>query len=396
MHSRHTSCGAAAPDRARPLHVGIDGSILAPEPRGHAIYATNLCRQLGHALPGARFTVYSQNPTGLSGLTGDWTFRVGGGCPLPPVVWGKIVLGSLCRRDRIDLFWSPYVFLPVLPKDIGTLVTIHDFASERAPESFHPLHRMAHWLFAAGDARRADAIMAVSEGTRSLIRRHVGRGAVVVPPAVDSRFVPQSAAAIRRVCAAHDIADPYLLNVAAWEPRKNVASLVKAFLGLKRDGLLDRHILVLAGGRGRAYRDVEALAASGGDAVRVLGYVGDSDLPALYAGADAFVFPSVYEGFGMPVAEALACGTRVLAADSAELREAGGPACHYVEPTEAGIREGILHVLASRVPERGQIPGRTWAASAAILADLMVQVADNVSVAAARPPIRHSTEAFRS
>jgi glycosyltransferase involved in cell wall biosynthesis len=364
-----------------PLHVGIDATIFTPQPRGHARYAMRLCEELCHQLDDARLTFYSQHAPSFDTLAGNWTCRHGVGRGLPPIAWSKTVLGPACRRDDIDVFWSPYVFLPKLGRRIGTLVTIYDFTIDKSPGSFAPLHRVAHRLFAAADARRADVILTISEGTRSLIRARYGRDAVVIRPAVDERFHRPSAEEITAALAAYDISGPYLLNVATWEPRKNVATLVRAFLDMKRDGLLEHHTLLLAGGRGRAYQAVDSLVASGGGAVRVLGYVAGHHLPGLYAAADAFVFPSLYEGFGMPVAEALACGVPVITTDSPELREAGGDACVYVQPTVEGVREGILAVLSQRWDMTAVAPGPSWKSSAAILAD---QVRRAAAVARAR------------
>ena len=112
-----------------------------------------------------------------------------------------------------------------------------------------------------------------------------------------------------------------------------------------------------------------------GDNIRTLGYVEQQDLPGLYAGAEVFAFPSLYEGYGMPVAEALACGTRVLATNIPALREAGGEHSLYVEPTVEGIAAGLLQSLESPRPVAGRHSRRSWRESAAELADVLERLA---------------------
>lgn len=168
---------------------------------------------------------------------------------------------------------------------------------------------------------------------------------------------------------------PYILAVGTREPRKNLALLIKTFLLMKTEGLLSRHTLVAVGQKGWRNQQLEQLLrASVGTEVKSLGHVPSPDLPALYTGCDVFVFPSIYEGFGIPVSEARACGARVVATDIPETREAGDDATIYVSPTAAGIRDGIVSALAqaSIAPYRA---ARDWQSSARILADLLTGTA---------------------
>ena len=167
----------------------------------------------------------------------------------------------------------------------------------------------------------------------------------------------------------------YLLAVATWEPRKNLGMLVETFLAMKRDRELGGRKLVLVGGRGWKDRRLASLVDSAGkSAICCPGYVPDEDLPAIYSGADAFIFPSQYEGFGIPVSEARACGTRVVASDIPEIREAGGPDPEviYVQPTSQGLREGIEKILGREGTEPAVRPERPgWDAAAQIYAEAL-------------------------
>jgi glycosyltransferase involved in cell wall biosynthesis len=207
----------------------------------------------------------------------------------------------------------------------------------------------ANRLFFARDVRRADTTIAISQGTSDRMLKHFGRGAsAIVRPSVGSAFRPQPDTVVKAVCSRYGIKGPYLLALSTWEPRKNFELLVRTFLNLKKEGRLEGYSLVLAGGRGwKDNRLVSLIQGEGNNHLMPLGYVPEEDLPPLYGGAELFVYPSLYEGFGIPVLEALACGTQVVATDVPEIREAGGFEPYYIEPTEEGLREGILRSIGS-------------------------------------------------
>lgn len=219
---------------------------------------------------------------------------------------------------------------------------------------------------------------------RARIEHELGRPARVILPGLDDCFTPSGAAEIERVRARHQLHRPYILSVAAWDPRKNLLRLIQGFQLLKQQGQLEDCQLVLVGRSDRGGPEVRQLLQSpGGDDIRALGYVDQQDLQGLYTGAEVFAFPSLNEGYGMPVAEALACGTRVLATDLPALREAGGERCLYVEPTVEGIAGGLLRSLESPRPVADGPAHRTWRESAAELADVLERLA--TSRAASHP-----------
>jgi glycosyltransferase involved in cell wall biosynthesis len=157
------------------------------------------------------------------------------------------------------------------------------------------------------------------------------------------------------------------LSVATPEPRKNLDAVLRAYLELKRDGKLKEHQLVLAGPTGWKNRPLQQkLGEARSHGLVLAGYVPDEWMPMLYAGADALVFPSLYEGFGMPVLEARTCGTRVVTTDTPELREAGDEYVIYVQPTKDGVKAGILRAIAS--PKPPPAAGRSWKEAAGVLA----------------------------
>jgi glycosyltransferase involved in cell wall biosynthesis len=199
----------------------------------------------------------------------------------------------------------------------------------------------------------------------------------VVPPGVSAAFRPADPAAVARTLATLRITGPYFLAVATWEPRKNLELLIRVFRSMQSDGQFLDYRLVLAGGPGWKDERLHALLRDGSgsehsaasEAVMALGFVTDEQLAQLYSGCRAFVFPSRYEGFGIPLLEARACGAAIVATDLPELREAGGEATIYVPPTPEGLRTGLQQVISRPAPtplSPSHLP--SWRGSASVLA----------------------------
>ncbi|MCC7355589.1 MAG: glycosyltransferase family 4 protein [Anaerolineae bacterium] len=235
----------------------------------------------------------------------------------------------------VDIFHSPDFTLPPLSHARG-LVTVHDLAFLRVPECADP--RLRAYLSSAvpRSLRRAWHSLADSECTRqdlaALLDVDLDKVAVV-PAGVDACFRPDvpdaGKAAVRR---RYHLEHPYILSVGTVEPRKNHVTLIAAYARLRRATGLS-HELVIAGGSGWLNEPIYAAPEKYGVAghVRFLGWIDDKELPALYAAADAFAFPSLYEGFGLPPLEAMACGVPVVVANNSSLPEVVGDAALLVD-----------------------------------------------------------------
>ncbi len=358
------------------MRIGIDGRPLIGNRSGIGRYVYEISRELDRALPEARFFVYSPIPVEMPVLSERWTSRVENlpwARSLKAALWLKLRAGALCRADELDSFIGSAVFLPMLPRSTRTVSVVYDLNFIYAPETMARTTLWSYRFFFRGDVCRAGRVVAISEGTSARLAAYMGRGAdIVVHPAASSVFRPLPKEETAPILKSHGISTPYLLAVATWEPRKNLDLLVTTFTRMKEEGLLKDHSLVLVGGYGwRDARLQRLLAGRAAERVLPLGYVADENLPALYSGADALVFPSRYEGFGMPVLEARACGTRVVATDIPEIREAGGDGCVYIQANAEGLRKGILDALAMpRVTGRME-PLPTWKAGAQAIADLL-------------------------
>jgi alpha-1,3-rhamnosyl/mannosyltransferase len=218
--------------------------------------------------------------------------------------------------------------------------------------------------------RRARALVCISEATRELLLQRFPRAdrsrIHAVPLGVDPRFFDATPASFER---------PYILMTGTLEPRKNIARSIEAVAPLA-----DRAELVLAGPRGWRTDEIDAALADHAADVRALGHVPEAELPGLYAGAEVFLYPSLQEGFGLPVLEAMAAGAPVVTSNVSSLPEVGGDAVRYVDPLDVGsIRAGVAELLsdeAGRARLRTAGPERarqfSWARTARETLDLTV------------------------
>jgi glycosyltransferase involved in cell wall biosynthesis len=228
-------------------------------------------------------------------------------------------------------------------------------------------------MFFGASIRRADQIVSNSLGTaRRFEAAYQRRIAEIVRPGLTATIRPTIPGEVAALLRRHGIERPYLLTVGTLEPRKGLHLLVPAFLSLLEAGQLRDQSLVVAGERGWKDDPISRMVGSS-ERIRPLGFVSDELLSALYTGADVFVCPSSYEGFGMPVLEARACGARVVATDIPELREAGGEDAIYIPPTVEGIRQGILKALLSDPPKPLNRADYSWVKSATVFARVLTE-----------------------
>ena len=300
--------------------------------------------------------------------------------PVLRILWEQTVLPALALRDGVDLLHCPLNVRPVLAR-VPVVLTIHDLTFVRFPDRFHPLKQRYLAHLTRFSARRARRILADSAATKRDVEETFGVPAArvdVVYPGVDEDFRPYDPgdatdrAALDDFRKAHRLPARYVLYQGTLEPRKNVDKLVQAFAGLVRRGL--PHALVLAGGKGWGYEAIFAAVERLGLRERVIvpGYVERREQPLWYNAAEAFVYPSQYEGFGLPVLEAMACGTPVITSNTSSLPEVAGDAGELVDPADVeALTESLVGVLsdparAARMAQAGRRRAQafTWQAAA--------------------------------
>lgn len=253
------------------------------------------------------------------------------------------------RRLKNRLFHGPNYFLPDFVE--RGIVTVHDLSVLRFPET-HPAERLRQ--FARDLPRsldRAEHVITDTETVRQEVIAEFGLAparVTAVPLGVSANFRPATILEVAEPLARYGLdAGGYALSVSTIEPRKKIAELVAAWRLLPTD-LRQQFPLVLAGAKG--WRDAELLAAIDRGAaegwLKLLGYVPEQDLPALYAGARLFIYPSIYEGFGLPPLEAMASGVPVVVANRSCLPEVCGDAAFFVDPDDVESFAGALaHAL---------------------------------------------------
>lgn len=274
--------------------------------------------------------------------------------PVRDILWHQAVLPGLLRRQGTHVLHIPSYRRMLWPKPCALVATIHDLAPFHMAGKYDPARMLYCRVVARRLARRQDRIIAVSGVTARDVESLFGVAPSrlsVIPNGLDhSQFRPGSQAAAREaVCAGRGLTGPFFLYVARLEhPAKNHARLIDAFSRFKAaTGSPWR--LVLAGGDWHGAQTIRELVRASPFAreIDLLGFVPQDELPDWYRAADAFVFPSLYEGFGMPPVEAMACACPVLSSRAGALGETVGDAAGLLEPLDAGQMQAQLTRVAS-------------------------------------------------
>jgi glycosyltransferase involved in cell wall biosynthesis len=313
-----------------------------------------------------------------------WRRRLGPGGPGLPrlanafrlTAWLVREVPRRARREGVSVYHAATSIGP-LRAGCPAVMTVHDATLLTMRTQYGPVERLYHRVFSVAAARRAAAVIVPSRASREAVGRAYGLPPArlhLVPHGVAARFRPVAAPERAAALARHGLAAPYVLFVGAQPPRKNLPRLIRAFAAARADPALRGTHLVIAGpaepGDPGAARLGERLGV--GEAVRWLGAVSDGDLPALYSGALCLAYPSLAEGFGFPVVEAMACGAAVLTADRSATAEVAGDAALLVDPEDqAAIAAGLRRLggdrdLAADLGARGRERARafSWARTA--------------------------------
>ncbi|MDT8304634.1 MAG: glycosyltransferase family 1 protein [Anaerolineae bacterium] len=330
--------------------IGINAHLLSGEAGYRRAGIHHYIAQLLRFLPaadGRRYTVHTRQRPLID--RPDMTFA---GTRWPTerrwarILWEQLAWPYAAWREQHNLVHSMAFVTPLLAP-APTVVTVYDLSFVHYPRQFPTLQRLYLTTQTRRSCRQARRVVAISASGREDIIRILGIApdkVAVVPPGVDDHYRPLPGAAIARFRREQALPERFVLHVGTLQPRKNLLILLEALAQLERPDLP----LYLVGGRGWYYDEIFARVTALGlqQQVHFAGYVDDGVLPLWYNAASLLVFPSLYEGFGMPILEALACGTPVVAASSSALPEAGGDAALYFEPRDvAGLVKQMLAVL---------------------------------------------------
>ena len=378
--------------------IGVDASRVAYDQRtGTESYSLHLIRSLIEIGGKHRFRLYTPVPLSSDVMQNAGGVPLGGGQvnssyevrvnPFPRL-WTHLSLAWEVSRHPPDVLFVPAHVLPLVCP-VPAVVTVHDLGYLYYPETHLRFDRWYLDWTTRRHARLAACVIADSQATRADLIRHYQADPdriVVVYPGRDASLIgvvdPEAIAAVK---TRHNISGDYFLYLGTLQPRKNLVRVVEAFARL--ESLTANLHLVLVGKKGWLYDDlfarVEALGLN--DRVVFTGYIADDDKAPLLSGALALVYPSLYEGFGLPVLEAMACGIPVLTSNASSLPEVAGSAALLVDPLDVdAIADAMSRLindvdLRNMLVEKGyaQIAEFSWAKAAHEILQVLESVASN-------------------
>ena len=324
------------------MRIAIDATSVPRQRAGAGTYICNLVEALAQVDRENTYFVFAKRET-FAGRSlerdGFQLVPVRFSSRLARMLWEQAMLPLHLRRLGVDVLHSPHYTTPLASAGWRRVVTFHDVTFFLLPHRYPVLRRLYFQGASRAGARLADLAIAVSETVKGDLVRHLGLPAErvrAVPLAPGPGFQPlEDSARMEAVRDRYELPPRFILNVGTLEPGKNQATLVRAFHRLKRQGL--ELGLVIAGQKGWMYENLFRLVDGLGlrDDVRFVGHLPEDDLAAVYNMADLFVFPSLYEGFGLPPLEAMACGLPVVASRAPALVEVLDGAALLVDALDA-------------------------------------------------------------
>ena len=320
------------------MRIAIDAHSVGTKLAGNESYAVNLIEALAEIDGVNDYTLYVTTAEGYDRFHQRWpNFKVQTTLPHTPLIRIPLTLSAELRKHPVDVLHVQFTAPPFCPCPV--VVSIHDLSFEHLPETFNRRSRTQLRLTVRHSARRAAKILTLSEHTRNDVIDTYGIDPdriAAIPLAAPGHFGPVTyEKELQRVRQTYGIDGDYVLSVGSIQPRKNLVRLIKAYASLRgKQGGNNFPKLVLVGKRAWLYDEtLRALEETGiGDSVVLTGYVPESDLPALYSGALCFIYPSFFEGFGLPPLEAMKCGAPVIAGNATSLPEVVGDAALKVDP----------------------------------------------------------------
>lgn len=332
------------PDQTPQPRIGYNAALLS---YSGDFRAAGIHRYIARLLPALAdlgeysITAFTPEPRAISALPVAIDVRLApafAARPLGRILWEQARLPGNLRRAGARVYHGAAYAMPVLCPVPG-VVTVHDLSFERLPETLPAMQRRYLSIATRLSVRRAAALIAVSDFTRRELIELLGAEPArvhVVHNGIEPQFRPAPQSEQEESRGRYGLPEEFILTLGTLQPRKNLGLLLRAYAEL-RGRKPDTPPLAVVGGHGWGNEDPERIAAQLGigEQVLLLGYVPDDDLPALYSACRLFAYPSRYEGFGLPVVEAMACGAPAVVADAASLPEIGGEAVLAIGPDDA-------------------------------------------------------------
>ncbi|HCW93690.1 MAG TPA: hypothetical protein DHM44_08400 [Flexistipes sinusarabici] len=336
------------------IKFGIEAKILSDAPAGIGRYVAELCRNLTDD-PDLSLVIYSPSAFNTELIDKLDNVKLVAGSVKNPVgkqLWLEFVLPFLLKRDEIDVFWAPAHRMPYfVSSKIPKILTVHDLCWKIAPETMKKTTRLLDSYKMPVALRKADIITAPSNSTAEDIARTFGiskKDVDIIPPASGLQNVDTDDSIISKYGLERK---KYIVFVGTLEPRKNLKRLLKAY-SLLEDSVKNDYKLVIAGAGGWCGVKLSDIVSQLNldKNVIITGQLGDGMLASIYANAYFLVFPSLYEGFGIPIVEAMSFGVPVLTSEVSSMPEVAGDSAIFVDPfDEYPIYKGILELIENKM-----------------------------------------------
>lgn len=341
------------------MRIAIDAHSVGAKLGGNESYATNLVESLAQIDEVNSYTVYVTKREAVERFSNRWpNFSVRSTLPHTPLIRIPLTLSTELRRNPVDVLHVQFTAPPFAPCPV--VVSIHDLSFEHLPQTFKWRSRNQLRITVRRSAKDAAHVIALSKYVRQdLIATYKLSPEKVsaIPLAAPSHFGPvRNEEELQRVRQTYGIRGAYILTVGAIQPRKNLSRLLNAYSRLRK-ARVDAPKLVLAGKWAWLYdetlRAIHDLGVA--DSVILTGYVPETDLPALYSGAICFIYPSYFEGFGLPPLEAMKCGAPVIVGNQTSLPEVVGDAAVLMDPFDVDAIAAALARVVSDSDLRAQL-----------------------------------------
>jgi glycosyltransferase involved in cell wall biosynthesis len=343
------------------LRIAIDAHSVGNKLGGNESYATNLIEALAEIDNVNQYKIFVTTREARDRFSDRWpNFQVRATLPHTPFIRIPLTLSAELRRNRVDVLHVQFTAPPFSPCPV--VVSIHDLSFEHLPQTFKRRSRMQLRMTVRRSARNAAQIIALSEHARmDLINTYdlLPEKVNVVPLAAPAAFAPvRDDNELQRVRQTYGIDGDYILSVGSIQPRKNLRRLIEAYSVLRHaqpECKLPQLVLVgknawLYDETLRALKDTDV-----GASILLTGYVPESDLPALYSGALCFIYPSYYEGFGLPPLEAMKCGAPVIVGNRTSLPEVVGDAALMIDPFDVNAIAGAIQKMITDSEFRSEL-----------------------------------------
>lgn len=330
------------------MKIGVDARNLMGQRTGVGRYLINLLRHFADSPQSHDFYLFSNSVIENLSLPGLHHRTVKG----PNLFWKQVILPYEQWKNKCDVLFIPTYSTPIF-NPIKTVVTIHDLIFLLYPEWATRNQRNRFSTIVKHSACRADCVIAVSESTRADILKYTGvknDKVEVVYEGVDEQFRVLNTIDEASFLNRYNLDKPFILFVGSIHPRRNVQRVIESFVQLKVEKKID-HQLVLIGLKQQLDPSISHLIHERNidQSISMLGFVPDEDLVKFYNLADIFIYPSLYEGFGLPVLEAMACGTPVITSNTSSLPEVAGDAAVLIDPSnQSQMVDAIQNIVENR------------------------------------------------